>query len=186
MLISIHSTYPGRAAVALGFFGAGLYLAMTGITLAQIEAVSGQAPFDMRPFGYGPAEAADLLSALGSQGRTYYLTRQIPLDTVYPAILALTLIAAAAWARHGASGDWQTRVGALLAIAAATFDYCENLGIVAMILSWSDLPDGLVHAASAATVAKSAATTAAVSILFLAVARKALSRALSGRQRRAA
>lgn len=186
MLVSIFFNHPGRAAVGLGLFGAGLYLAMTGITLAHIEAVSGQAPFDMRPFGYGPAEAADLLNTLGAQGRVYYLTRQIPLDTVYPAILALTLIAATAWARHGASGDWQTRLAAVLAIAAAAFDYCENLGIVAIILSWPDIPDGLIHAASAATVAKSAATTAAVSLLLFAVACRAVSRGLIGLRERPA
>jgi hypothetical protein len=186
MLVSIFSAYPGRAAVGLGLFGAGLYLAMTGITLAHVEAVSGRAPFDMRPFGYGPAEAADLLETLGAQGRAYYLTRQIPLDTLYPAILALTLIAATAWARHGVPGDRQTRVVAVLAIAAAGFDYCENLGIAAMILSWPDLPDGLVRAASAATVAKSAATTAAASLLLFALACRAVSRGLTGFRKRPA
>jgi hypothetical protein len=176
MLVSILSAYPGRAAVGLGLVGAGLYLAMTGITLAHVEAVSGHAPFDMRPFGYGPAEAAELLGALGDEGRAYYLGRQIPLDTLYPTILALTLIAATAWARHGVAGARQTRVVAVLALAAATFDYAENLGIVAMILGWPDLPHGLVHAASAATVAKSAATTAAASLLLLALACRAVSR----------
>jgi hypothetical protein len=176
MLISIYFAYPGRAAVGLGLFGAGLYLAMSGITLAHIEATSGQTPFDMRPFGYGPAEAAELLSALGDEGRTYYLTRQTPLDTIYPAVLALTLIAATICARRGMPGDWLRRSGIALAVSAAAFDYAENIGIAAMILSWPDLPDALVHAASTATVAKSAATSAAVSILVYAGACRVVAR----------
>lgn len=186
MLVSIFTAYPGRAAVGLGLFGAGLYLAMTGITLAHIEAISGQTPFDMRPFGYGPAEAAELLDGLGARGRAYYLTRQIPLDTIYPAVLALTLIAATVWVRRAVLGDRQTRVGIVLALAAAAFDTCENLGIAAMISSWPDLSDGLVHAASAATVAKSAATTAAVSLLLFAVACRAVSRGPTGLRQRPA
>lgn len=176
MLVSIFFAYPGRAAVGLGIVGAALYLAMTGITLAHLEAVSGHAPFDMRPFGYGPREAAALLGALGDDGRAYYLTRQIPLDMVYPAILALTLTLAITWVRRTVPGDWITRTGVILAISAAAFDYAENVGTAAMILSWPDLPDALVRAASTATVAKSAATSAAVSILACAGARRAVAR----------
>jgi hypothetical protein len=38
----------------------------------------------------------------------------------------------------------------------------ENVGIFTMILSWSDLPTGLVQAASLVSIAKSVLTTAAV------------------------
>lgn len=175
----LKSVWPGRPAhlsIGFGVFGAGLYLAMTGITLAHLEAASGHAPFDMRPFGYGPREAAALLGALGDEGRAYYLTRQIPLDMVYPAILALTLILTITWVRRTVPGDWITRTGVILAISAAAFDYAENLGIAAMILSWPDLPDALIHTASTATVAKSAATSAAVSILVCAGACRAVAR----------
>jgi hypothetical protein len=36
--------------------------------------------------------AAEIHGALGEDGRRYYLTRQLPLDAVYPGLLALTLV----------------------------------------------------------------------------------------------
>ena len=87
----------GIIAVGSGLIGASIYLLMINVTLAHIEMVSGHVPFDMRPFGYGPTEATTLLEALGMEGRKYYLSHQIPLDTLYPAILALTLIATICW-----------------------------------------------------------------------------------------
>ena len=62
---------------------------------------------------------------------------------------------------------WLVRVGIILSISAALCDYVENLGIVAMILSWPDLSAPLVYASSAATLAKSIFTTAAVMIAIV-------------------
>jgi hypothetical protein len=45
------------------------------------------------PMGYDESYARHLLDRLGEQGRRYYLTRQIPLDAIYPALLAIWLIA---------------------------------------------------------------------------------------------
>ena len=43
----------GMAAISFGLVGVIIYLLMINVTLAHIEGVSGQVPFDMRPFGYG-------------------------------------------------------------------------------------------------------------------------------------
>jgi hypothetical protein len=152
------------AALCFGILGAAIYALMITVTLAHLKAVSGQVPFDMRPFGYGPKSAAALLEGLGIEGRRYYLSHQMPLDTAYPALLALTLISLMRWFRQNMPSPWLVRVGIILSIAAALSDYLENLGIVAMVLSWPDLSTSLVHASSVATVAKSILTTAAVMI----------------------
>ncbi|WP_108862472.1 hypothetical protein [Ruegeria sp. Alg231-54] len=76
---------------------ASVYFALVRITLVHLEFVSGQTPFDMRSFGYDPADAAELLGGLGMDGRKYYLTLQIPLDTLYPSLLALTLSSTICW-----------------------------------------------------------------------------------------
>lgn len=55
----------------------------------------------------------------------------------------------------------------MLTVGAALCDYCENLGIVAMILNWPDLSAPLVYASSVATVVKSIFTTAAIMISIL-------------------
>lgn len=142
---------------------------MITITLAHLVAVSGQPAFDMRPLGYGPSDAANLLDALGEEGRAYYLTRQIPLDTLYPALMAATLIAAIRWFAAGRPGTGLALAGVAFAAGAAVADYLENIGILAMLLVWPNLPAALVWAASAASVTKAMLTTlAAVTTLLIA------------------
>jgi hypothetical protein len=156
------SRHIGFVALGCGLSAALLYAVMIGVTLAQLEAVSGHVPFDMRPLGYRPAEAATLLDALGGAGRAYYVSRQIPLDMLYPALLALTLIATIHWFGQRLPTSRIVRLGMVLSVASAMLDYVENAGIAAMIWCWPELPAPLVHAASTATIAKSALTTSAV------------------------
>jgi hypothetical protein len=47
-------------------------------------------PFDIRPLGYSYEEARSFLAATGEQGRAYYLSRQLILDTVYPPFYAVS------------------------------------------------------------------------------------------------
>ena len=158
----------GMIAVGSGMIAALIYLLMINVTLAHIEMVSGHVPFDMRPFGYGPTDATTLLEALGVEGRKYYLSHQITLDTLYPAILALTLIATICWFGQRIRNTRLLRFGIVFSIGSALFDYIENLGIVAMIWSWPEVSVPLVYAVSTATILKSVSTTVAVLFLLLA------------------
>jgi hypothetical protein len=167
MIERILTKYAGRAAICTGIIGAAIYLIMITVTLAHIEALSGHRPFDMRPVGYSPQDAAALLEGLGVEGRQFYLQRQIPLDTLYPAVLALTLIFAMRWFGTRMANEQLLRVGIILSVGAALCDYAENLGVVAMIRSWSHLPDALVYASSAASISKSVLTTLAFMCLML-------------------
>ena len=160
------SRYIGFAAVGCGLIGTVIYALMISVTLAHIEAISGQVPFDMRPLGYDPSDAATLLDSLGADGREYYLSRQIPLDTLYPAILALTLSCAICWFGRRLPDRRLVHLGVAFAVGSAMFDYLENLGIVAMIHGWQDVSGSLVYAASAATIAKSVTTTLAVMLVL--------------------
>ena len=63
MTNGILSRHIGVIAIGCGLIGTSIYLLMIKVTLARIEAVSGHVPFDMRPLGYGPADAATLLGA---------------------------------------------------------------------------------------------------------------------------
>lgn len=161
------SKHIGKVAVGAGVLGASIYFLMINVTLARIEAVSGHVPFDMRPLGYSPTEAATLLEALGAEGRAYYLSHQIALDTVYPAMLALTLIATIRWFGQRMPNRKLVRFGIALSVASALSDYVENLGIAAMIWGWPEISVTLVYAASSATILKSASTTLAVLLTLL-------------------
>ncbi|MEO9575856.1 MAG: hypothetical protein ABJ263_02695 [Tateyamaria sp.] len=158
----------GLIAVGSGLIAASIYWLMMSVTLAHIEAVSGHVPFDMRPAGYAPTQAAALLEALGVDGRDYYLSRQLALDTLYPAMLALTMIATICWLGQRMPNSRFVCFGIALSVASALFDYVENLGIMAMIWSWPSVFVPLVHAASSVTILKSVSTTLAVLMVLLA------------------
>ncbi|WP_298429236.1 hypothetical protein [uncultured Jannaschia sp.] len=157
----------GMIAIVAAILAASVYLAMVSVTLAHLEIVSELAPFDMRPLGYSPIEAASLIDGLGIAGRKYYLTRQIPLDMLYPALLALTLSSTIIWFGKHMPNRRIIHFGVALSVGIALFDYIENFGIVAMILSWPDVSGPLVYATSTATIAKSTITTAAVILVLL-------------------
>ena len=167
MMNRIQARHTGIIAVGAGLLGALIYALMINVTLAHLETISGIVPFDMRPFGYSPTEAATLLDALGEDGRAYYLSHQIPLDTLYPAMLAVTLTATICWLGQGLPNSNLVRAGVVLSIGSALFDYVENICVIAMIWNWREVPDLLVYAASTATIAKSVLTTIAVLLTLL-------------------
>ncbi|MEL6958379.1 MAG: hypothetical protein AAGL89_05435 [Pseudomonadota bacterium] len=167
MMNSILTKHIGVVAIGSGLIGASIYWLMITVTLAHIEALSGQVPFDMRPFGYGVSEAATLLESLGEDGRAYYVSHQIVLDTLYPAMLALTLIATIRWFGRRRTNSKLARSGIALSVGSALFDYAENFGIAAMIWNWPEISAPMVYATSLATVLKSILTTLAVLLTLL-------------------
>ncbi|MBU2993652.1 hypothetical protein Q4555_12560 [Octadecabacter sp. 1_MG-2023] len=169
MTNKIWSSHLGVIATGAGLIGAAIYLLMVRVTLAHIQAVSGQIAFDMRPLGYGVADAVALLDALGEEGRSFYLHRQIPLDTLYPALMAVTLVATFCWLGRRIPNGRTVRLGVTLSIGTALFDYLENLGVIAMILQGPNVSVPLVYVSSAASIAKSGLTTAAVVLLLYSV-----------------
>ncbi len=158
--------HSGKAAILFGLSAMIVYLLMVLGTLKHLSDLAMVLPFDLRPTGYSQADAAGLLEALGEAGRQYYLMRQIPLDTLYPALLALTLISTLRWRAARSGPTVMTRIGGPLAVMAAAFDYLENLGIVFMLLVGAEPYPMLIHAASMASILKSALTTAAILAVF--------------------
>jgi len=78
--------HSGKATILFGLGATIIYLVMVLGTLRYLSDLAGALPFDLRPSGYSQADTVGLLEALGGTGRHYYLTRQIPLDTLYPAL----------------------------------------------------------------------------------------------------
>lgn len=152
----------GQQAVVFGLAATGIYLAMINITLDHIQTLSGLRPFDMRPGGYSTEQAYALLGALGVDGRQYYLARQIPLDLLYPGLMALTLFSVLKWLESHGLNRVLVQVGVWLSVGAAFTDYLENAGICLMILNWPEQPTNLVQAASVASISKAVLTTLAV------------------------
>lgn len=171
--------YPQQGSRILLFWCAAMlvYFLMIFGSLAEIERITGFRAFDMRPNGYSFADAVALISALGEEGRRVYLTMQIPLDTVYPALLAISSASSLYWLSqsHGSTARWYQAV-AVVAYLAAIADYVENGLIVWMLNSGLGVPEALVTAASLASMSKSIFSTIVFTTLLIALAEFAIRR----------
>ncbi len=156
-----------------------VYATMLVWSLPRLRGLAGGLdPFDLRPFGYDATAARDLLAALGPAGRDFYLTVQHGLDTAFPALMAVTL----ALAYHLLAPLAAARVLALVAIAAAGFDYLENRAVAALLRSGPEgASDAMIAAASRWTQLKSAAVTLALVSLIVLLALAAWRHLRAGR-----
>lgn len=138
-----------------------IYSAMVLGPLSQIAADAGAPALDMRPRGYSAAEARAFLAALSEDGRAIYAGPQHLLDTIYPALLAITLV----WSAVKLAGGrfrWAVWLIAPLSVAAAVSDYAENALIARFLFADPDtIPDEALMRAASFTVVKSGATTIA-------------------------
>jgi len=145
-----------------------VYLAIVLWALPAISrGAGGLVPFDLRPTGYSAEAARTFLAALTPQGRALYLGPQKWLDMAYPALLAAVL-ALAFW--HLISPRLQLlRVGLVsISVAAAGFDYLENIRVRLLLLASPDaVTDAMAQAASFATVMKSALASVAFMALLV-------------------
>lgn len=128
--------------------------------------------FDLSPSGYSYNYAVKLLSALGSDGRKEYLSRQLPLDFIYPALFSISSFLMLAWL-FLKRNDKGSRIFYLcfIPIVAGMFDYLENIQIVLLILNYPDITKAQVVLSSAFTIAKSGLTSLFFFILLFAFIR---------------
>ena len=152
----------GRLVLGILTLSIVLWAVMVFGTLAHLRQLTGGLdPFDVRPFGYGVGQARVLLDALGDAGRDFYTRVQLRLDAVYPATYALS---------RGLLLWWLTERGRLraegvvlplrvmlliLPLAAAGFDYAENVQIGRMLAAGPTIDSAVIEAASRMTLLKS-------------------------------
>ena len=142
-----------------------VYATMVFWSLPRLSAMAGGVQmFDLRPMGYSFDEAQAILAALGDVGIQFYVQVQHKLDTVYPALLALTLI----WAFQALFRRRAAQVLSVLAAGAAACDYSENARVATMLKAGADgIDNAMVEAASFWTIAKSGLTTIALIALLV-------------------
>jgi len=116
--------------------------------------------FDILPLGYSSEYARTLLDALGGEGRSFYLTRQIPLDTIYPGLFAVTYSLLLAWLfKWGFGPNLRWRWFVLIPVLAGLFDYLENAGIVLMLSIYPRFSTAAAGITDAFSLLKSLFTT---------------------------
>ncbi|WP_052339342.1 hypothetical protein [Gorillibacterium massiliense] len=149
-----------------------LYFVMLFATIPAVEKkAGGMKLFDLMSSGYTPKYAAQFLNAAGEEGRRLYLTHQLPLDFVYPALMAIT----GALFISLFSRKTDRRFGVLLfvPVCGAIFDYLENVSVTTLLFAYPHVPTTVVRLASLFTISKSIFVTVyfivlgALFILFL-------------------
>lgn len=130
----------------------------------RISAQAGGLPiFDLRLHGYDFAAAQAFLTALSGSGRAFYLGTAQQIDTVFPALVAVSLLVAL-WRL---SRGWLRLLAVALPLGAMAFDYLENARVAAMLRADpGEVSAAMVAVASDATVAKFALLAASLALLL--------------------
>ena len=140
-------------------------------TLPELQrGAGGLVPFDLRPGGYSHTEARAYLDALNAQGRALYQGPQYWLDMAYPVLFAVLFawsFAAQARAMDNTGARLLCGLGGMASAMAAMADLSENRLIARMLEEGAVVSEALVTRASGWTVAKSAATTLAMTLLLI-------------------
>jgi len=145
-----------------------IYLLMLLYSIPMVESFApNTALFDLSPSGYSYSQAISLLEELGDEGRAIYLSRQLPLDFVYPGLFAISYTLLLIWLFSKSIKD-TSRIFylAFIPVLGGMFDYLENIYIIRMINSFPDLSPRLVQVASTFTLLKSVFTTIFFLLLF--------------------
>ncbi|MGF1911791.1 hypothetical protein L4C38_20455 [Vibrio kasasachensis] len=178
MFRGIHSRISGKLVLVLFAMANAVYIAMLIYSIPKLMQYSGGLPlFDMSPLGYTYQEALTLLSMLGEEGRSVYVSLQLTLDLFYPFLFALCYSALLQWLIG--VGNLSSRFWLCLSfvpVFVCLFDYAENIGIWLMLTEYPVVSNSLVMASSAFTLAKSLLTmiyfTALISAICVVVSRR--------------
>ena len=151
----------GKTILVLFILTQGIYLVMLGITIPQVREYTGEMEvFDLRAQGYSTDYALELLETLGEQGRDLYLTRQIPMDLIYPGLylVTYTLLLSYIFEHAFSDGSFMQHL-VFVPVLGGVFDYLENIGIIVMLTTYPDFSSTVAQATNLFSVSKSLFTT---------------------------
>jgi len=105
--------------------------------IAQLREITGGPTILDMTFTTSPQQVYTVLDALGDAGRAFDLTRIVPLDLVFPFTYGLFLALGISWglSRLLPEGSpWFLLNTA--PVFAAVADYCENAGVITLLLTY--------------------------------------------------
>lgn len=144
-----------KALVFTGLFAAAFVLInYSELSVAGLLKITNGANILDFEFGFSSAEANSIVTALGEQGRSFYLTKIIPIDFVFPVTYMLCY---AGWIARLAKNTMPMK-GAkrllILPLLAMLFDWLENAGVIMILTQYPGIPEGAVALASTAGMIK--------------------------------
>mgnify|MGYP001150329646 CR=1 FL=1 len=111
-------------------------LLISGPAYARIEELSGGVRALDLLMAYRPEKAFDMIAAYGQEGRQYYASIALTLDTIFPLLSALTFgLTLARIYRRAFSREGVLHRALFVPVGALAADLLENIGIVTMLLS---------------------------------------------------
>lgn len=153
---------------------AALYILInfTAVGVAGLLQLTGGANILDFEFGYTTDKALAMLTALGEQGRVFYLTKIIPIDFPFPLSYMLFYASWIALLAKRIAPRGRIKYLLMVPFLATVFDWIENIGIISMLNNYPSLPGWAVVTASAAGILKTICTIAsimAIAFLFVAI-----------------
>lgn len=140
-----------------------VYAAMMFWSLPHLSQLAGGEPmFDLRPSGYDFETAIQIVTALGEEGREFYLRTQQRLDMLFPILEFVVLLLSYLWLfpRGWAAGF------SLLALAGTSFDHLENAAVAVMLKAGEALTPAMVEIASRWSILKTGFVTLSLMALI--------------------
>ncbi|WP_405382293.1 hypothetical protein [Maribacter sp. LLG6340-A2] len=127
---------------------------------ATMEFSNGLQLLDMMPAGYDLEYVNTLFETLGNTGRQIYLTKQIPVDMIYPLLFGIAYAAILAYfLKKLPKLNHYYLYLCLLPIIACIADYIENIGIITMLNAYPTVTETSVHTTSIFSIIKSSTTS---------------------------
>ena len=161
----LEKQHSGKKVLVLFLLTNIVYAYMLLVTIpATMEFSNGLQLLDMMPAGYDLEYVNTLFHTLGDTGRQMYLTKQIPVDMMYPLLFGISYAAVLAYFLLKLPKlNSKFLYLCLLPVIAGLADYLENIGIISMLNTYPNVTGSSVNITSIFSVIKSSAT----SIYFL-------------------
>ncbi|WP_417888063.1 hypothetical protein [Zunongwangia sp.] len=163
----IEKNVSGKKVLGLFILTNLVYTFMLTVTIPKtMEFSNGMKLLDMMPTGYDLNYVSKLFTSLGENGRLTYLTRQIPVDMIYPLLFGLSycLILGYFLKKLKKLNSPYIYICVIPIIAGIT-DYLENIGIITMLKNYPELKGIAVYTTNVFSVIKSIST----SLFFIAL-----------------
>ena len=133
-----------------------------------MEYSGGMKLLDMMPTGYNLEYVHTLFQALGEKGRNLYLSRQLPIDMIYPGLFGVCYCLLLAYLLKKL--NWIKRAYLYLCMVpvfAGLCDYMENFGIIQLLNQFPEISTTLVQYTNLFSLGKSISTTVFFVILLI-------------------